>query len=154
MLLLTASFNSFATVLYQTSFETTQGYSTNSELVGQNGWLGAGSGGNGILADVFSAKGQQGYVGITPPLPGDSSLYVYQPINKNVAHAEFSVLMSVFDSTNTNFDDFYWVVFNQQSDPLFILDFDNYELKVYYWLEGATNRTWSASTSPMRSSIR
>lgn len=128
-------------VLYQTGFE---GYNTELDLVGQNGWTGAGSGGNGVVTDFFAGKGQQAYVGFTPPLAGDWLLEVYYPVNKSVAHAQFSVLMSVYAGNSTNYDDFYWSVFNQQGNRLFTLDFDNYELKVYYWLEGAAERTLSS----------
>jgi hypothetical protein len=143
--LLVVTTGTSAVDLYQTSFERNEaaGYNTNLDLVGQNGWLGVGSGGNGLVADFLIGKGQQAYVGYTPPLAGDSLLEVYQPINKTVADARFSVSMSVFDSSNTNWDDFYWTVFNQQGNQLFTIDFDNYELKIYYWLEAATNRTWS-----------
>jgi len=132
-----------AVLLYQTRFELSEGYNTNLDLIGQKGWVGIGSGGNGIVTGFLSGKGQQAYIGFTPPFAGDSSLDIYQPINKNPANAQFTVLMSIFDSTNANYDNFYWVVFNQQGNQLFTLDFDNYELKVYYWLEGATNRIWS-----------
>lgn len=131
---------SAGTLLYQTGFEASEGYQTNQDLVGQQGWIGQGSGGNGLLTGFFPGKGQQAYLGFLPPNPGDQSLFVYHPINKNLPRAQFSVTMGVFDSGNTNYDDFYWSVFNRRGDQLVILDFDNYALKIFYYLEGATNR--------------
>ncbi len=130
-------------IIYQTGFEASEGYSTNLDLAGQNGWVQAGSGGNGILAGYFQGKGQQAYIGFAPPATNGSSLFVYQPLNQNLPHVQFSVTMAVTDSSNTNYDDFYWTVYNQQVDGLLTLDFDNYELKVYYWLDGTNSRTWS-----------
>jgi len=130
-----------AAVLYQTSFESTEGYTTNLDLVGQKGWVGLGSGGNGIATGFFAGKGQQAYVGFTPPRTNDTTLFVYQPINKSVPRAQFAVTLAIIDSSNGNWDDFYWAVFNQQGQQLVTLDFDNFSTNVFYFLEGSTNRT-------------
>jgi hypothetical protein len=132
-----------ATLIYQTSFETSEGYHTNADLVGQQGWRGAGSGGNGITEGFFPDKGQQAYIGFSPPATNDASLFVYQPISKNLPQVQFSVTMAIFGSSasNPNRDDFYWSVYNQQAKQLFTLDFDNYELKLYYYLDNTNNRT-------------
>jgi len=135
-----------AAIIYQTGFEAREGYTTNRDLVDQNGWIGDGSGGNGILDGVFPGEGQSAYVGFAPPSPGYSYLFVYQPINKVLPQVQFSANFSVFDSSNTNWDDFYWGVFNQRGDLLFNLDFDNYDLGVYYWLDGTNSRVWSGLT--------
>jgi hypothetical protein len=131
-------------VVYQTAFERTQGYNTNLDLVGQNGWLGAGSGGNGVLPGFFPGRGQQAYLGFAPPNPGYDSLFIYRPLNRNLSQAQFTVNMAVADSSNSQYDDFYWSVFNQQGDQLFTLDFDNYALSVNYALQTSTN--WSATS--------
>jgi len=131
------------TVIYQTAFELSQGYHTNADLVQQQDWVGLGSGGNGIVSGFFAGKGQQAYIGFTPPLAGDTNLFVFQPISKNLPQVQFSVTMAIFDSTTTNRDDFYWSVFNQQGQQLFTLDFDNYDLYVYYFLDNNRGRTWS-----------
>lgn len=138
------AFPARALVVYQTGFEANEGYSTNKDLVGQNGWVKFGSGGNGIVSGFIPGKGQQAYVGFTPPTNG-SSLYVLQPLNLNAPQVQFSVTFAIVDSThpNTNRDDFYWSVFNQQSNHLFTLDFDNQELRVYYYLDDNKDRTWS-----------
>lgn len=123
-----------AATLYSTGFEASEGFIA-ADLVGQKGWAGAGSGGNGIVTD-FPGSGQQAYIGYAPPLPGDSSLFVYYPLNQAVSNAQFSVTMAVYDSSNTNYDDFYWSVFNRQGDQFFSLDFDNYSREVRYYLDG------------------
>jgi hypothetical protein len=132
-------------VIYRTGFEVSEGYSASLDwdLAGQNGWLSDGSGGNGIITNGFLRGGRQAYIGYAPPNPGDSNLFLYVPINKTLSHAQFSVNMSIVDSSNTNYDDFYWGVYNQDVHPFFTLDFDNAELKVYYWLDDTNSRTWS-----------
>jgi hypothetical protein len=132
-------------VLYQTGFEVGEGYSTNLDLdlAGQNGWFSDGSGGNGIVTNFFARGGRQAYIGYAPPNPGDSNLFLYQPINQTLSRAQFSVNMMMVDSTTTNYDDFYWGVYNQDVHQFFSLDFDNYELRVYYWLDDTNSRTWS-----------
>ena len=132
-----------AAILYQTGFEFSQGYSTNLDLTGQQGWKGQTAGGNGIVDGWFPGKGQQAYVGFLPPTNGDTGVFEYQPISKALAQAQFSALMAIENSSNTNWDDFYWGVYDPLGQELFSLDFDNYELKVYYHLGGATNRVLS-----------
>jgi hypothetical protein len=126
-----------ATVLYQTGFEPSEGYNTNLDLVGQRGWQGAGSGGNGIVSGFLPGTGHQAYVGFNPPLTNDSSVFIYQPINKRLPQVLFSVTFSILDSVSTtNRDEFYWSVFNRQGQPLFTLDFNNVDLGIYYHLDG------------------
>jgi hypothetical protein len=132
-----------AVVVYQTGFEASEGYSTNADLVGQNGWVGCGSGGNGIVTNFLQKAGQQAYVGFAPPNTNDASLFVYHSVNQNASQIQFSVTFAVIDSSTTNRDDFYWSVFNQHGDPLFTVDLDNEELRVYYYLDDNKARTWS-----------
>ena len=134
---------SVAVAIYQTGFEPSEGYDTNKVLVGQKGWLGAGSGGNGLEGGFFPGSGVQAYIGFSPPATGDANLFVYQPINKTLPQVQFSVTMAIIDSTNTNRDDFYWSVFNQQGQQLVVLDFDNSDLNIYYYLDNTNGRTWS-----------
>ncbi len=129
------------TVLYQTSFEHSEGYDTNLDLVGQAGWVGIGSGGNGVVTGFPAGKGQQAYIGFSPPATNETTLYIFHPVNKRVPRAQFSVTLDIEDSSNNNWDDFYWAVFNQQGKQLVTLDFDNFYTNVFYWLEGSTNRT-------------
>lgn len=135
-----------AALLYQTGFDASEGYNTNLDLVGQKGWVGQGSGGNGIVSGWFPGKGQQAYIGFAPPNTNDSSLFLFQQINKTIPQAQFSVTFQIEDSSNSNWDDFYWSTYNQQGQPLFTLDFDNFELKVYYIIGNSTNRSFSGLT--------
>lgn len=145
-LLFTPACSYGAALLYQTGFDASEGYDTNLDLVGQKGWVGEGSGGNGILTGWFPGKGQQAYVGFSPPNTNDSSLLVFQQINKTIPQAQCSVTFQIEDSSNTNWDDFYWRAYNQQGQKLFTLDFDNFELKAYYILGASTNRISSGVT--------
>jgi hypothetical protein len=134
------------TNIFFTQFETTEGYNTTNDLVGQNSWVGDGSGGNGILTNFFTGEKQQAYVGFDPPGPGDDALYVWRPINFNPVGAglplvKFSVMMSIRDSSqnNTNYDRFRWSTYNQQGDRLFSVEFDNKYLDVVYQLDGTND---------------
>jgi hypothetical protein len=144
-ILVSAARTRAATPTYYTGFEAWEGYDANFELVGQNGWAGVGSGGNGLLNGFFSGQGQQAFVGYAPPDSGEYSLFIYQPLNLNLSHAQFSVSMAIHDSTTTDRDDFYWSVYNQNADQLVTLAFDNADLKIYYYIDGA-NRTDSGLT--------
>jgi len=88
---------------------------------------------------------------VLPPDQGDGQLTVWRPINfspiaANLPVVQFSVLMSIVDSSNTNYDDFYWSVYNAQGDRLFTLDFDNYYHGIYYALDGTNNWVWTGRT--------
>jgi hypothetical protein len=138
---------SITTNIFSTQFEAAKGYSTATNLVDQNGWLGFGSGGNGVVTNYLEGYGQQAFIGFFPPDPGDDQLYVWRPINlspsTNMAIVQFSVLMSIVDSSNTNYDNFYWSVYNAQGDALFTIDFDNYDLGIYYLLDGTNDFVWT-----------
>lgn len=144
-LALVASTSAFAapTNIFFTQFEPGQGYSTNLDLIGQGGWLGEGTGGNGIVSNYIAGQGQQAYIGFAAPNPGEDYFVAYHPLNFNPLAAKqpivkFSVLMSIEDSTSTNgnYDNFRWSVYNTQVDRLFSLDFDNYSTNVSYKLDG------------------
>ena len=130
-------------IIYETSFEATQGFSTSLPLTGQGGWLNDGSGGNGIVNGVFPGFGQQAYIGVTPSFVGDGSLLVWPAVNftpqtNSRPVVRFSVLMGIVDSSNFAYDSFDWAVFNLSGQHLFSLDFDNSNLGVYYWLDDGT----------------
>ena len=129
------------TNLFSTQFESAQGYNPNLNLAGQNGWTAFGSGGNGLTNGFFGGQGQQAYVGYFPPAPGYSNLFVWQPINFSPVAADlplvkFTTLMSIVGSTNGQFDFFQWQVFNNQTQPLIVIDFDTDTTKVGYFLDG------------------
>lgn len=138
------------TNIFSTQFEAAEGYSTTIDLVGQNGWLGFGSGGNGVETNYIVGQGQQAFIGYFPPDQGDDQLSVWRPINfspaTNISVVQFSVLMSIVDSSTTNYDDFYWSVYNAQGDRLFTLDFDNYDLTIWYALDGTNDFVWTGET--------
>jgi hypothetical protein len=132
-------------VLFATGFDFAKGYDPGFTLVGQNGWVGYGSGGNGLVTNFFAGYGQQAFVGFSAPNTNDDTLNVWQPIDytpggTNAALVQFSVLMEIADSTNGQYDDFRWSVYNDLGtnaapDRLFTLDFDNYYRQVYYALD-------------------
>ncbi len=133
-----------ATNVYSTSFEAGEGYSTNLDLIGQNGWTGQGSGGNGVVTKFFPGQGQQAYIGFSPPNPTNAQLFVWHPLNytplaANTPVVTFSVLMAITDSSNGEYDDFLWSVFNSRGDNLFALDFFNGDTGIYYLLGGDTS---------------
>jgi hypothetical protein len=134
------------TNLYSTQYEAVEGYNRNLTLLGQNGWTGSGSGGNGLVTNYFPGVGgvQQAYIGFSPPLPNEVFLSAWRPINfapvpTNTPIVKFSVLMGIWDSDNGQWDDFYWSVYNSHGDRLFTLDFDNYNLNIYYALDGTND---------------
>lgn len=130
----------YSDVIYSTGFEVEEGYDPQFQLAGQNGWVGFGSGGNGILTNFFEGFGQQGYIGFAPPAPKDEIFNVWRPVN----HApnppkqpivKFSVMMQIVDSTNGQYDDFRWSVYNTNGARLFSLDFDNSSFQISYGLD-------------------
>ena len=134
-----------SSVIYQTGFEISEGYYDDTPLRGQGGWEGYGSGGNGLVTNFFEGYGQQAFIGFTPPAPKDDYLNVWRPTDFTPPAADppivkFSVLMQIVDSTNGEYDDFRWSVYNttQVGSPaarLFTLDFDNSSAEIFYALD-------------------
>lgn len=128
-------------VLYETRFEKTQGFDETLTLIGQDGWVGFGSGGNGLVSDFFPGEGQNAFVGFVAPTNNGDFLNVWRPLNyapgpTNPPVVRFSVLMSIEDSSaRANRDDFRWSVYNVKGDRLFTIDFDNDSLGVNYLLD-------------------
>jgi len=136
-----ASVMAAPTNIFSTQFEAWEGYSTNFDLIGQNGWLGFGSGGNGIVNQFITGEGQQAYLGFTAPAAGYDQLGAWPPLNFDplAAHRElvrYSVLMNISDSMNASWDNFRWSVYNPQGHRFFSLDFDNFYADVSYLLDG------------------
>lgn len=144
------------TTVFYTGFEAAEGYTTQADLDGQNGWTRFGSGGNGVLNNFFAGYGQQAYIGFTPPANADDTLNVWRPINlapvpANTPLVQFSVLMAVMDSSNGQRDDFRWSVYNTNGHRLFSLDFDGVSLDISYVLDDgagfvATGRKFARAT--------
>jgi hypothetical protein len=131
------------TNIFLTQFETAQGYNSLFDLAGQNSWTKFGSGGNGLVANFFQGQGQQAYVGFDAPTPGDTTLFLWRPVNfspiaSGLALVKFTTLMSIEDSTTNRpyYDFFQWSVFNISGDRLFTVDFDNFSTNISYALDG------------------
>jgi hypothetical protein len=155
VLWLTRNSSAASTTIYSTGFEATEGYDPRFTLVGQQGWLGEGTGGNGLFSETngFPGRGQQAYVGAFPPDPNseESLLTIWQPINLVSIPAQtpivkFSVQMEIIDSTNGLYDCFRWSVFNTNIDRLFTLDFDNSDLSINYRLDGTNAFVFTGQT--------
>ncbi len=126
--------------LYSTGFETSDGFSTGQPLDASGLWDSYGSGGSGVLYDVFIDGGQQAFIGYYEPDWGDDMLAVWPTVNHtpNLASrpvVKFSVLMAIVDSENYAWDDFHWEAYNTAGKRLFALDFDNYLMDIYYVLD-------------------
>lgn len=132
---------SAATLIYRTSFESFEGYSTNFTLSGQNGWQHEGTGGNGVVTDFIPGAGQSAYIGFGAPGATEFN-NVWRPVDlapvpTNLSVVTFSVTMLVVDSTNARRDDFRWSIYNTNGARLFTLDFDNASTGINYALDGA-----------------
>lgn len=133
------------TTLFGTSFESSENYDAGFELAGQNGWLGQGTAGNGLVAR-FPGEGQQGYVGFFDPLTSSDTFFTtwrpinYDPLANNKPVITFRTKMEIVDSTaaDPNQDDFRWEIYNTEGRRLFSLDFDNSTLGICYLLEEDT----------------
>jgi hypothetical protein len=141
---LITSSNAAPIILYQTDFSAEENYDLDQTLVGQNGWFGFGSGGNGLDLGFFDdEENQHAFIGFSAPNDNDNALNVWQPLNYDPLHADtplvnFSVRMRIDDSTNDHFDDFRWSVYNANPDEakrLFTLDFDNTNFSISYALD-------------------
>ena len=127
-------------VIYETGFEAAQGFSTSLPLAGQGGWQELGSGVNGIVNGIFPGSGQQAYLGVAS-FGDDSFLWRslnFTPQTSSRPVVRFSVLMGIVDSSNFAYDSFDWSVYNISGQRLFSLDFDNFDLSIYYWLDDGT----------------
>src|SRR2546422_6024801 len=113
--------------IFSTGFEQSEGYNMGFTLVGQQGWVGVGTGGT----DVFSQNNNQlGLIGNWAPT-SDSETFtsVWRPINLTTIPSNgivrFAVDMTIIDSSNGSYDDFRWSAYNASSNRLFSLVFDN-----------------------------
>lgn len=118
---------------FSTSLSSSAGYSTALPLAGQNGWLGSGTGQNGVVTNLFTGLGQRAYVGFGPTTAGNTGGSIWRPVtissNENRI-VRFTVLMKVVDSTNGEFDSFRWSIYNTNGTRLFSLVFDNSDLSI------------------------
>lgn len=130
-------------ILFETGFEQFEGYDPDFDLAGQNGWVGLGSGGNGILAGPIEGfQGQVAYVGFNPPQGTNDLLNLFRPValvpvGNNLPLITFKVSVQFFDSTTSApfFDDFRWSAYNTREERLFTIDFDNDAQQINYILD-------------------
>ncbi len=141
LFLMTMASEGASRVLYQTGFEKSEGFDDTLTLIGQGGWVGDGSGGNGLLSGFIEGAGQHAFVGFGAPTNRSEFLNVWRPVNHvpggtNPPLVRFSVTMLVGDSeAKTNRDDFRWSVYNARGVRLFSLDFDNQSLGINHVLD-------------------
>jgi hypothetical protein len=126
-------------VLYQTTFD--QGYNTQKDLDGQNGWLGtaiAEDGNTGLLNG-------SAYIGFDAPATGESGFFVWHPLqpvpNPNqIPVIHFFTRLVIVDSVDVDSRDWFgWTAVNQQENSLFTLVFNNDDLGIYYFLDNTSN---------------
>ena len=87
-------------LIYHTGFEFAEGYRYGYTLIGQNGWIGSGSGGNGVVTNYFTDAGHQAYIGAFPPAGEEEFSNVWRPvdlapINPSLPLLTFSVRMQI-----------------------------------------------------------
>lgn len=141
-------------LLYETSFEEEEGYSTEADLIGQNGWIGfaggdaflemSNDGSSGLLTDFLESEGQQAYIGFVKPEQETSVEFLsllqplgFEPAERGGELVRFTVAMGILDSTNGERDNFRWSIYNTEGFRLFSLDFDNETKAISYALDDA-----------------
>jgi hypothetical protein len=129
-----------AAVLYQTGFETNEGFDPQFTLAGQNQWTAEGTGGNGLLNEAFPDMGQQAYIGFFPPTDTNEFTSVWRPIDYDPVPAgtrlvKFSTLIQFVPSESGGQDDFRWSVYNTDADRLFSVDFETSTTRISYVLQ-------------------
>lgn len=140
------------TNLYFTGFEYLEGFNTNYVIAGQNGWEDyADNNGvavpdlisNGLVNDVFSGLGQQGWIGgkfVDKPVQSVSVWHplIVDPVPTSTPVVKISLLMAIEPATTNNYDFFRWSVYNSQTNRLFSLDFENATGTIAYLLDNGT----------------
>lgn len=139
--------------LFATGFEAHEGYVTEGQIGGQNGWLQVVLNTNqqdqptvsvsGVANNLLENQGLHGFIGGPEVEAGtvvdSASLWhpvPYAPIEEGRPLVRFSVLMmTVWSSNERPFDDnFRWVVYNAELEPLCSVIFDNSNLQIGYSL--------------------
>ncbi|MFN0068134.1 MAG: hypothetical protein ACKVYV_10910 [Limisphaerales bacterium] len=129
-------------VLYSTGFEPAEGFQSGLTLVGQGGWIGSASWGNGLVTGVFADRGQQAFVGFNAPTNTGGVLNAWRPLDytpggTNPPVVVFTTRLAVIDSTQVgpSRDRFRWSVYNRATQRLCALEFDNETLQINYALD-------------------
>jgi hypothetical protein len=129
-----------STILYQTTFEPQDGYDINKDLNGQKGWIGDGTGGNGLINGLFQGFGQQAYVGFLAPTKNESFTSTWYPVLFDPSPVDnplvrFSVTFQIVQSTTGTDDDFQWSIHNLPGERLFSLNFESATGNISYFLQ-------------------
>jgi hypothetical protein len=138
-----------STLVYGTGFEQSEGFSPAFDLAGQQGWVGAGTGGNGVFPDAFQTN-QVAFIGYFAP-ESDSEAFtsVWKPLTVPAIPAgsivKFSVAVTIAESFNRQYDDFRWEVYNTNGNRLLTVGFDNFNLRVFYLLNDGAKLPTQAS---------
>lgn len=129
-------------VLYSTGFEPVEDFQSGLTLVGQGGWIGSASWGNGLVTGVFADRGQQAFVGFNAPTNTGGVLNAWRPLDytpggTNPPVVVFTTRLAVIDSTQAgpSRDRFRWSVYNRAAQRLCALEFDNDTLQINYALD-------------------
>jgi hypothetical protein len=100
-------------------------------MVGTNGYTYAYNTGNGVISPGLGGSGQAAYVGLTPmPTAPNNYLdlwadFAFDPITNGTPIVKFSTKVKLNDSSNGNYDRFYFQFYNNTNALLFSLKFDN-----------------------------
>jgi hypothetical protein len=137
--------------IYSTGFELSEGFDIRYTVMGQGGWTGTDTNGNGIVKDFFANSNalqpygrHQAYIGLFPLTDTNGTLNVWRPLNFDPVAAAlpivtFSVTMSIYNPSRTvnNRDSFRWSIYNTNNggERLFTLDFDNATTEINYELD-------------------
>ncbi|MDP7013588.1 MAG: hypothetical protein QF927_06350, partial [Verrucomicrobiota bacterium] len=128
-----------ARTVYQTGFEAEHDFDIEFTLIGQDGWEGEGTGGNGLVENNFADMGQQAYLGYWPPEEdGETFTSLWQPVDAiepEETRITAKVLLMFVDSTNGHRDDFRWTLYNDNVQRLVTLDFDTVTRNINYALD-------------------
>jgi len=125
-------------VIYETHFESSEGYIAQRALQGQRGWGSTGNSGNGVIPGLFSTGGQQAYIGYGLPLSAGRSIEVWRPLGYTPlaqSTVRFTVLMQVTPSSTSAFDRFSWRIHNKAGASLFAISFNNATREAGYSLD-------------------
>ena len=127
-------FNTFTVngSLYFTDFESFPGGS--NQLAGTDGWLASNT--TDGVAGIAGTSNKEAYVGYNST--AESDVFAWRPINYDPVAAgtpvmEFDVNLSVIDSTNGSYDSFSFQLYNEATELICSLEFDNANLNINRW---------------------
>lgn len=119
-------------VLYQTDFSTfSPGAGT---VVGQDGWEAQPAPGPHGINSTFTGQGQSMFIGSLPFT--DTTAFFWRPVNysplaSGTPIVRFTTEFKIMDSTNGNYDDFGFQVYNSDGEYLASIVLDNNTLAIY-----------------------